>query len=192
MDELMKMREEFWHTRVDGNPEMWQSLRGAAEALLNSQEDLANTIIEAAQMNTPQGTLLSSYDALGHEYVVPKWAFSNPSDLSTDSKKERVLKAPLQQSPGEPVAVKFRVAPGEKDFTVQTSTGISIEQLKILLQELIEQADEDAKREIPLDAATTQRIVYRGKELKDNETIRSSKIEPDFIVQAYFCRQQSI
>ncbi|CAN0048233.1 unnamed protein product, partial [Heterosigma akashiwo] len=51
--------------------------RGAAEALLTGDEPLANSLLEAAQLTTPGGSLLSSYDGLGREYVVPKWAFSN-------------------------------------------------------------------------------------------------------------------
>jgi len=85
--------------------------------------------------------------------------------------------------------VRFRVAPGEKDFTVSTTDGVTIFQLKDLLKAIISETSEEVKREIPLEAA--QRIVYRGKELKDNESIKTAQIDPDFIVQSYFCRQQS-
>jgi len=32
-EHLQRLRAEFWETRVEGKPEMWQALRAAAEAL---------------------------------------------------------------------------------------------------------------------------------------------------------------
>jgi len=189
VEDLAKMREEFWHTRVDGNQAMWLSLKGAADALIEGREDMANSLLQAAQITTPEGSLLSCYDELGHEYVVPKWGYSNPSDLIQNSAhKEAQNTCPSSLGGGDPVTVHFRVAPGEKDFTIETTTGTSIEHVKFQLKQKIEESSEEIKREIPYTAA--QRIVFRGKELKNNETVGNTKIDSTFIVQAYFCRQQ--
>jgi len=190
MADLTKMREEFWHTRVDGNQAMWLALKGAAEALIEGREDLANSLLQASQISTPEGNLLTCYDELGHEYVVPKWGYSNPSDLVVQSAKEPLQVASFSSrlGGGDPVTVHFRVAPGEKDFTVETTTGTTIEHLKFQLKQTIEESAEEIRREIP--TIGNQRIVFRGKELKNNETVGATKIDSNFIVQAYFCRQQ--
>ena len=44
--EIEAMRNEYWHTRVTGAPEIWTTLKAAAEAVLNSDIELANAILE--------------------------------------------------------------------------------------------------------------------------------------------------
>jgi hypothetical protein len=46
MGELNNQRNEFWATRTEGNSQMWQSIRSAAEAMLIHDLGLANAILE--------------------------------------------------------------------------------------------------------------------------------------------------
>ena len=40
------MRENFWSTRTEGNPQMWHNIRSVAEALAANDVVLANAILE--------------------------------------------------------------------------------------------------------------------------------------------------
>lgn len=42
----MRLREDFWSSRVEGNVHMWQNIRSAAEALASDDVMLANAILE--------------------------------------------------------------------------------------------------------------------------------------------------
>jgi hypothetical protein len=44
--ELRDMRETFWATRTEGNPQMWQNIRSVAEASASGDLVLANAILE--------------------------------------------------------------------------------------------------------------------------------------------------
>ena len=44
---------------------MWSNLKVAAEAMLNVDYDLANTVLDAADIRVPNGDLSICYDALG-------------------------------------------------------------------------------------------------------------------------------
>jgi len=70
--ELLEMREEFWGSRVEGNPGSWQVLKGVSENILGGDLELANAILEASQITTPHGSLFRCYDELGAEYSV-RW-----------------------------------------------------------------------------------------------------------------------
>eukprot|EP01036_Dinobryon_divergens_P045920 gene45920-61381_t len=76
--DLVNMRNTFWATRVDGNSHMWNALRTAAEALLSEDFPLANAIIEASNITTPNGNLELCYDERGHQYTVPGYCYTIP------------------------------------------------------------------------------------------------------------------
>jgi hypothetical protein len=80
---LAQMREEYWDTaRVEGNTMIWEALKVAAEAMLEGNYALAQTILEASDIRTPSGTIEQAWDATGRLYQVPRYAFSNPSNIN--------------------------------------------------------------------------------------------------------------
>ena len=46
--QLILMRNEYWASRVEGNVNMWVSIRAACDSLLNNDEIFANAILQAA------------------------------------------------------------------------------------------------------------------------------------------------
>eukprot|EP00941_MAST-03F_sp_MAST-3F-sp1_P002980 g2980.t1 len=78
---LERDRNMFWESRHGGVPQCWAVLRRAAEALLEEDIDLANTYLSAADMKTPLGTLAVSIDPLLNKYEVPRFVYSNPSNI---------------------------------------------------------------------------------------------------------------
>lgn len=43
------MRDSFWASRTEGNPQMWQNIRSVAEALAADDLMLANAILEVSE-----------------------------------------------------------------------------------------------------------------------------------------------
>lgn len=62
---------------------MWQTIRSAAEAVLADDIPLANAILDASSINTPNGTLEVCYDERGYQYKVPQYCYSSPMELTT-------------------------------------------------------------------------------------------------------------
>lgn len=77
---LTRLRKEFWETRVEGQPEMWQALRFAAEA---ESSHLCNETIKAAGLRpaNKKCTLQAMFDERGHLYELPMYALAPPTNL---------------------------------------------------------------------------------------------------------------
>jgi hypothetical protein len=98
--DLNNMRTEFWTSRVDGNHQMWQTLRSACDALLEEDLGLANAILDAASLITPNGTLEIVYDERGHQYKLPPYVYSKPVELTSNNTFESSSNAthPMQSA----------------------------------------------------------------------------------------------
>ncbi|KAL5615674.1 uncharacterized protein BROUX77_001511 [Berkeleyomyces rouxiae] len=87
-------RQEFFETRDDGRPEIWQSLRAALELLWVSDRaqetgrlreiamSTAQSIIDAAGITIPTGNPSHGvYDSRGHLYQLPREIICDPQDI---------------------------------------------------------------------------------------------------------------
>mmetsp|Transcript_10335 Transcript_10335/g.18620 ORF Transcript_10335/g.18620 Transcript_10335/m.18620 type:complete len:144 (+) Transcript_10335:85-516(+) len=79
-EQLIRLRNEFWETRVEGREEMWQALRAAADA---DSDELRDQIVSAAGIRpaTASSTLLACYDERGALYEVPVFCLIDPDNL---------------------------------------------------------------------------------------------------------------
>jgi len=82
--QLQQQRNEFWATRVDGNSQSWLALKNVSEAFLGGDIELANALLEASMITTPNGSLDLCYDERGHQYKVPMYCFADPVELLAD------------------------------------------------------------------------------------------------------------
>ena len=80
---LALKRDEFWTTRVTGREEIWGAIKLASELLINNDVDMANQILLAAEVTTPQGTLAVCYDRLGNKYEVEPTTVTLSSSKAT-------------------------------------------------------------------------------------------------------------
>lgn len=139
---------------------MWQSIRSAAEAMLNNDLTLANAILEvrysalydlfpsfklssqASNLTTPNGSLEVVYDERGYQYKVPQYCYANPLELTNEPVKavnaepisESVKNAENVQSVGGPtMKVRVRINPGDHNLTVSAELNGTILNLKQLL-----------------------------------------------------------
>lgn len=64
----MAKREEFWHTApaFEGKPEIWTALKATVDALEARNYQLAQAIIDSANIILPNGIINDCYDELGN------------------------------------------------------------------------------------------------------------------------------
>lgn len=91
--QLQAKRDEFWDTApaFDGKTEIWQALKAAVDACEIRNYQLAQAIIDSANIILPNGLLNDCYDELGNRYEIPIYVLAKPSNLvksnSTSSKR---------------------------------------------------------------------------------------------------------
>ncbi|CAN4082195.1 unnamed protein product [Withania somnifera] len=81
--QLVQMRDEFWDTapHYGGRKEIWDALRAAAEADIS----LAQTIVGSAGIIVQAPDLTVCYDERGAKYELPKYVFSEPTNLTGEN-----------------------------------------------------------------------------------------------------------
>lgn len=185
--ELERVREEFWSTRVEGNNLMWQALQSASDAILSKDLDLANAILEASNIVTPNANLELCYDERGYAYNVPMYCYAVPSDLTTGtvsnsekttlSKKDSIPKS----STGTQLKVKCRINPGDYNIVLDTMTSHTIADLK----KQIYNYSAESNGKILTCEESLQRVMFMGKELQNNTTLKQAGIDDVRIVQIF-------
>ncbi|KAF3766747.1 hypothetical protein M406DRAFT_337691 [Cryphonectria parasitica EP155] len=100
---LDRERLDFFETRVDGRPEIWQALHAALRVLWDAEVDsdehdpamalaTAQSILNAVDITLPTGNLADgAYDSLGHYYQLPAHIVSDPVNIVSTSQLDGVL-----------------------------------------------------------------------------------------------------
>lgn len=191
--QLNHRRQEFWATRTDGNAMMWQAIRTAAEAMLNGDIGLANAILEASNIITPNGSIDTCYDERGHQYKTPLYCFANPIELtderamanmnkqSSSSKTVKVIEA-------APLSVKVRVNPGDFNMLIGASTTNTVAEFKKIVQDKsIERQAEKllASETSPVCDENCQRIMFMGRELQNTQILGEIGLDENRVVQVF-------
>lgn len=180
--DLQNLRNDFWGSRVDGNANMWGALRSASDALLNQDFVLANAIVDASSMTTPNGSLEICYDERGHEYKVPAYCYSNPVEMvNATMQLEIVKKTPSKPIVAKPLHLKIRINPGDYNLQIDSSTADSVLQLKKCISE---QAVKESTS-IPECDETRQRVFFLGRELNNAQYLGDVGIDEARVVQVF-------
>lgn len=81
--QLNAKRDEFWDTApaYEGKIEIWTALKAAVEAYEQKNYQLAQAIIDSANIILPKGFLNDCYDELGNRYQIPIYVLAKPSNL---------------------------------------------------------------------------------------------------------------
>ncbi|XP_028824790.1 ubiquitin domain-containing protein 1-like isoform X2 [Denticeps clupeoides] len=171
--QLRSKRDEFWDTApaFDGRKEIWDALKAAAMALECNDHELAQAIVDGANITLPHGSLTECYDELGNRYQLPAYCLAPPTNLILERNESEVSEQPEPQAPSrKEFPLKVRLSTG-KDLRLTASMADSICQLKKQLQ-----VQED------IDAAH-QRWFFSGKLLTDKTRLQDTKIQKDFVIQ---------
>ncbi|XP_045612963.2 ubiquitin domain-containing protein 2 isoform X2 [Procambarus clarkii] len=172
--QVRSKRDEFWDTApaFEGRREIWDALKAAALAIENQDYDLAQAIIDGANITLPNGALTDCYDELGTRYQLPVYCLSYPLNIlqrSPDKDGENEAEASVE---GEETVLKVRLSTTSKDvkLTVRSTDSIATSKRKLDIQESLN--------------GSRQRWFYGGKLLGDRLLVCECNIVHNYIVQA--------
>jgi len=203
--DINNQRNEFWSTRTEGNAHMWQAIRSAAEGLLTQDLPLANAILEASNISTPNGSLEVCYDERGFQYKIPHYCFSDPVELTTtgivltnnntntnnnmgvtnsstpnNSSRLATVSEPAVPGSGTTIKLRVRINPGDHNLTVFIDPIFNLLQLK-------QQIVRESNKQLPQVniSAERQRIIFMGKELDNALKVKDAKFDDSKVVQVF-------
>lgn len=199
--QLRSKRDEFWDTApaFDGRKEIWDALRAATIAAETLDFQLAQAILDGANISVPNGFvflfslpfhrffyqlhtppslslfysyLTECYDELGTQYKVPIYCLSYPINIV---KEDNGRDSPAEYSEpvdgGAEIVLKLRLSSTLQDVKLTVYSKDTIGQCKKKLQQQ-ESVD-----------ACCQRWFYGGKLLGDKIHVEEAHIQSGYIVQ---------
>lgn len=122
--DLDKWRKDFWDTRTQGYPHVWQLLKNACE----EDSSTAEAIILAAGLQMPSNSLTLVVDESGNYYRVPISCINDPINYNVNYVDQKLKMKP---KPAEKFfsALKVR-SPKTGDVTMSVSNHMSILEFK--------------------------------------------------------------
>ncbi|CAG5075486.1 Similar to ubtd1: Ubiquitin domain-containing protein 1 (Danio rerio) [Cotesia congregata] len=172
--QLRSKRDEFWDTApaFDGRKEIWDALRAGATAAEAADYQLAQAILDGANISVPNGFLTECYDELGTRYQVPIYCLSYPINIvKEDSGRDSPADCSEPVDGGIEITLKLRLSTTLADvkLPVYSKDTIGIAKKKLQSQEGLE--------------PSKQRWFFGGKLLGDKMHIEEAKIQPGYVIQ---------
>ena len=165
-EELLKIREEFWSSRIEGNKVIWEVLHMICNDNLMSIDDI-DGFMKSSNIVTYKGCINVTYDSRGFLYEIPNYCINNP--IEYEKKEEEIKKIPKKQN----IEIKIRCYTDEGKIKI--SNYENIENLKKIIF-----SGNDFKNKYMLDGA---RLFFGGKELQNQKQLWFYNIENKSIVQ---------
>ncbi|KAK6511847.1 hypothetical protein TWF481_000753 [Arthrobotrys musiformis] len=147
---LQRERDDFWFTRVSGRPEVWATIKGICEMLMedNSAEALANarSMLAAAEITLPNGSFESgAWDKMGNRYKVPRHILSNPANVGKASPprtsiKSKDSKESIKSDMAEGREATLTAMPYMVKFRVQEGGNVSDMEIEVWTDEKLKRA----------------------------------------------------
>ena len=157
--------KEFWETRVDGSPRMWEALKHACEEADPKKSEI---LVKASGLRMNEGFLLLSYDDRGHRYELPPYVI-NPAIKYSEKMREEIPVA--EGIPEVDYELVFR-STAIPDYKMNVNTTDTIRDIKkAYLSNTKFQKD--------------VRMFFQGKELKDGDLLGKSHIANHLVVQVF-------
>lgn len=83
--QVYEARDEFFHTRTEGRPEIWAAIRTVANLVEEGELEDAQAILNASHITCPSGILHGRdggvFDQQGHRYTIPVWCVGWPRGI---------------------------------------------------------------------------------------------------------------
>ena len=163
-EELEKIRNDFWSSRIEGNPQIWEILHLICNDNSLSTEDI-DGYMKASNIVTYKGCINVTYDNKGFLYEIPNYCINDPVEYEKIEEK-----SPLKK---EDIDVKIRCFSYEEKININNY--ISVTELK----DLIKKRDGFQKK-YELDNI---RLFFGGKELNDNKELWFYNVQNNSIIQ---------
>jgi hypothetical protein len=198
--ELDSKRDEFWDTApaFGGRVEIWNALKAICAAIDTSGNyELAQVIIDSAQIILPNGTLNDCYDELGNHYQLPNYVITKPVNLKKCLKSTTIVTSEIVTTKPVLALAPDVVLNSNSSTTTTTATPRQEIQLKFRLSNNFSNSDlkiivnqndtiDDVKKKIfslrQIDACR-QRMYFGGKLLVDRVKVKDIKLEKNFVIQ---------
>ena len=163
-EELLRKREEFWQTRVEGNAETWQFLQRICEDPEFEHEDI-QAYLSATGVIPYKDCINVTYDTFGGLYEIPNYCIHFPSkyDLPENHKEK----------PKEEITLRFVVRKGMDTLKVENSNFMKVKVLKKFLAKNFPNINVKSKK---------IRLFFGGKEMEDEKEIWFYNVGNDSIV----------
>jgi len=140
-------------------------------------------------------TIISEYQYLilifiisGHMYIVPPYCTTNPKDMKTNNSNGnnytiKLNKKVTNSIPGKPLKLKIRVC--DINISLDVLSSNSVQDMKQLIADKTVEMSNSGQKNVPNCIVRRQRIMFMGKELKDNQKLDDLKIDETKIVQVF-------
>ncbi|XP_070332936.1 ubiquitin domain-containing protein 2 isoform X2 [Odocoileus virginianus] len=171
--QLRSKRDEFWDTApaFEGRKEIWDALKAAAHAFESNDHELAQAIIDGANITLPHGALTECYDELGNRYQLPVYCLAPPINMIEEKSDIETLDIPEPPpNSGYESQLRLRLSTG-KDLKLVVRSTDTVYHMKRRLHaaEGVEPA--------------SQRWFFSGRPLTDKMKLEELKIPKDYVVQ---------
>ena len=163
-EELERIRNDFWSSRIEGNPQIWEILHMICNDNSLSLEDI-DGYMKASNIVTYKGCINVTYDDKGYLYEIPNYCINDPVEYLKFEEKKPLIK--------EDIKVKIRCLNYEEKIKINNYQTIKE------LRDIIKECD-GFKNKFKLDNI---RLFFGGKELIDKKEVWFYNIESDSIIQ---------
>ena len=163
MDELKKIRENFWTSRIEGNASVWEILRTICSDNSLSKEDI-KSIMKSAGISTYKGCINVSFDKKGAMYEIPNYCINDPS-------KYDIISETIESNKPKEEIVLLKIRSYESELKLKVSNYLKIEELKKNIENKINKKN------------CSFRLFFGGKELHNDKEIWSYGIMDKTIIQ---------
>ena len=166
LEELQKIREDFWTSRIEGNPEVWEILRTICSDYSLSLEDI-DIYMKSSNIVTYKGCINVTYDSKGYLYEIPNYCINDPVKYEKNEEEKKDI--PQK----EDIEIKIRCYTIEGKITISNQE--NIEKLKEIIFE-----HKNFKNKYILEGV---RLFFGGKELQNQKQLWYYNIENKSIIQ---------
>ncbi len=172
-----------------------------SEAMIQHNIELANTLLDAADIRVPHGDLSVAYDSLGQLYQVPRYAYSTPSNVMTEEEANAVAQKSRKahHGPVEDIPLVIRISAStntqEQDIKMTLRSDTTVGEMKAMLSKLLASGAHDQALEpsntkpnkwtgkgLPVHR---QRIMYRGREIPDSNHMQELGVSAGSYLQIF-------
>lgn len=163
--EVGKKIEEFWDTRIEGNPNVWKVLKSAC---LEQDLQVAEQIIKSSKISMLSGSLMLTFDEVGYRYDLPVYVINEGLRYGN----EKVTPKLMENYKGKDLNITVRCVKCP-DTQISISTANIVQDIKEKFAHV---------RGYNIEKI---RLFFDGKELKDQLQIYHYKVTDGIVIQAH-------
>ena len=89
-EELEKIRNDFWSSRIEGNPQIWEILHMICNDNSLSVDDI-DAYMKASNIVTYKGCINVTYDNKGFLYEIPNYCINDPLEYEKFEEKKHKI-----------------------------------------------------------------------------------------------------